>query len=60
MHSIMEHLDKLPEQHGEDDYSNMLKGIATSHNMPVGKVMKLCRNVITGGKVLFYSNTLQC
>lgn len=41
----------LPEQYGEDDYNNMLKTTATSHNMPVGKVMKLCRNIITGGKV---------
>lgn len=43
----------LPEQHGDDDYNNMLKNIATAHNMPTGKLMKLCRNVITGGKVFY-------
>jgi len=47
----MEHLDTLPEQHGEDDYSNMLKTVASTHNMAVNKVMKVCRAVITGGKV---------
>lgn len=51
IHSIMEHLDTLPEQHGEGDYDNMLKIIASTHNMAVNKVMKLCRTVITGGKV---------
>lgn len=51
MQSIMEHLDLLPGQHGEDDYSNMLKNIATLHEMAVGKLMRTCRNVITGGKV---------
>ena len=49
--SIMGHLDALPEPHGEDDFSNMLNAIATTNNMAVGKVMKICRSVITGGKV---------
>lgn len=47
----MEHIDALPEPHGEDDFSNMLNTIATTNNMAVGKVMKICRSVITGGKV---------
>lgn len=51
IHSIVEHLDTLPEPHGEDDFSNMLNTIATTNNMSLGKVMKICRSVITGGKV---------
>ena len=51
LHSVVKHLDTLPELHGEDDFSNMLNTIATTNNMAVGKVMKVCRSVITGGKV---------
>lgn len=46
----------LPEQHGEGDYGNMLKTIASTHNMAVNRVMKLCRTIITGKKV--YSLTI--
>lgn len=49
--SIIAQLDELPDHHSEDDYSEMLNTIATSHSMAVGKLMRLCRNVITGGKV---------
>lgn len=50
----------LPEQNGEDDYGNMLKTIATTHNIAIGKLMKACRNIITGGKVVLYCNTVVC
>ena len=57
LQSIIAHIDMLPDHHGEDDYSKMLNTIATTHNMAVGKMMRLCRNVITGGKV--YSDLVQ-
>ena len=44
-------LDWLPGDHGEEGYVVMLKSIATDHKLSVGKVMKACRHVITGGKV---------
>jgi len=51
LEDIINHLDRLPGNHDEEDYVAMLKSIAKDHKLSLGKVMKVCRHVITGGKV---------
>jgi len=51
LQDVINQLDQLPGNHGEEDYVVMLKSIATNHKLSLGKMMKVCRQVITGGKV---------
>jgi len=51
LQDIINQLDQSSDDHGEEGYVVMLKSIAKNHKLSLGKVMKVCRHVITGGKV---------
>ena len=51
LQDVITQLNQSSGDHGEEGYVIMLKSIAKNHKLSLGKVMKVCRHVITGGKV---------
>lgn len=45
---------------GQSEIINMLKAVATEHNVKVNEVMKLMRSSLTGLKVCYIFNFVVC